>query len=117
MIRIPSLHCLVQRTEIPPSSMVWREKKKKSKNKKKGHSTLLPKDSLDVKRVKLAKIVSNSFHQQVESIPQNLACMFALTHRMRPVLMRGGKDREEMAAAGLNHNHPCSAVTERRTVT
>ena len=116
MIRIPSLHCLVQRTEIPPSSMVWREKKK-SKNKKKVHSTLLPKDSLDVKRVKLAKILSNSFHQQVESIPQNLAFMFALTHRMRQVLMGGGKDREEMASAGLNHNHPCSAVTERRTVT
>ena len=72
---------------------------------------------MDVKRVKLATIVSNSFHQQVESIPQNLACMFALTHRMRQVLMGGGKDREEMATAGLNHDHSCSVVTEQRIVT
>ena len=67
---------------------------------------------MDIKRVKLATIVSNSFHQQVESIPQNLAWVFALTHRMRQVRMGGGKDGEEMAAAGLNHDHPCSVVTE-----
>lgn len=65
MIRIPGLHCLVQRTEIPQAA--WCGKKKKKI--KKVHQTLLPKDSLDVKRVKLATIVSNSFHQQVESIP------------------------------------------------
>ena len=41
-----------------------------------------------------------------------LAWVFALTHRMRQVRMGGGKDGEQMAAAGLNHDHPCSVVTE-----